>query len=92
MMLELKERDVKMLVEFISGAAHGSRERGLEDEAEELERVEGELRAALREVCDHVPDWGTIRPADGAPGIVDVECRQCYRSGSTRIEEEDIQW
>ena len=40
--------------------------------------------------CHHEPDWSTLTPADGAPGIVDVCCRKCNRSGSMRIDSNDV--
>lgn len=40
---------------------------------------------------EHKPEWGTLQPADGAPGIVDVWCA-CGLSGSVAIEPSDIQW
>lgn len=43
--------------------------------------------------CDHAPDWSTVTPADGAPGIVDVCCRKCRGCcGSVRIDPDDIDW
>lgn len=42
--------------------------------------------------CEHKEiDWSSVRPADGAPGIVDVWCK-CGQSGSVRIDPDDIQW
>jgi hypothetical protein len=42
--------------------------------------------------CKHKEvDWSSVRPADGAPGIVDVWCK-CGQSGSVRIDPEEIQW
>jgi hypothetical protein len=43
-------------------------------------------------LCDHEPDMATVTPADGSPGIVDVTCRKCGRSGATRIDPEAIDW
>lgn len=42
--------------------------------------------------CNHIPDWKSVFPADGAPGIVDVWCTQCGLSGSIPLALEDIQW
>ena len=49
------------------------------------------------EVCpktegEHMPDWSAVTPADGAPGIVDVPCCNCGRSGSVAINPGDVQW
>ena len=44
-----------------------------------------------RQSCKHEPEWDTVAPADGAPGIVDVWCR-CGISGSVRIDPAEIQW
>jgi hypothetical protein len=43
----------------------------------------------------HEPDWSTLTNALGvgaAPGIVDVACKHCGHSGSTRVLPEDINW
>jgi len=39
---------------------------------------------------EHEPAMSTLRPADGAEGIVDVNCRLCGLSGSCRINPKDI--
>lgn len=64
---------------------------GVEDNAaQELVHV---IEAQLADdTCAHEPDWTTIQPADGAPGIVDVNCRLCGISGSTRVAKDDIDW
>lgn len=40
---------------------------------------------------EHEPQWDTLQPADGAPGVVDVWC-ECGLSGSIRIDPNFIQW
>ena len=48
------------------------------------------------EVCpeggEHVPDYTAVTVADGMPGVVDVPCLNCGRSGSARIDPDTIQW
>ncbi len=44
----------------------------------------------------HQPDWGTLSISyDGGVGYIDVECKDCGRSGcigSTNTLQEDINW
>ncbi len=42
--------------------------------------------------CTHVPDRLSARQADGASGIVDVQCSKCGTWGSATWEPEDVQW
>ena len=44
------------------------------------------------EVCQHDPVWASVAAADSCDGIVDISCRNCGASGSTIIEEKDINW
>ena len=41
---------------------------------------------------EHMPQWDNITPAEGMPGVVDVPCIHCGRSGSVRIDGNDVQW
>lgn len=43
-------------------------------------------------MCNHEPDFECMRPADGAPGVLDVPCLKCGILGSVRVPCEDIQW
>jgi hypothetical protein len=38
----------------------------------------------------HVPDLSTIQQANGAEGVIDVNCKVCGVSGSMRIDPKDI--
>lgn len=40
----------------------------------------------------HEIDWSTARPADGAPGIMDVWCSRCGESGSVRVDPDEVNW
>ncbi len=53
---------------------------------------EGGERSTVATFCKHRPDTRTLSPADGAPGIVDVLCLECGRSGSVRVALDEIQW
>ena len=41
---------------------------------------------------DHTLDWSTARPADGAPGVMDIWCSVCGESGSFRVDADDVNW
>jgi hypothetical protein len=40
----------------------------------------------------HLPDFNTILMADDTLGVIDISCSRCGRSGSVRINPEDINW
>ena len=42
--------------------------------------------------CEHDPVWASAACADSCDGIIDITCRNCGASGSTMIEEKDINW
>lgn len=40
----------------------------------------------------HVPDSTSIAPVHGMEFVVDINCKACGQSGSTRIEPTEIAW
>ena len=46
----------------------------------------------VTEECQHDPVWASAVAADSCDGIIDIICRQCGASGSTALEEGDINW
>ena len=49
------------------------------------------------EICpktggEHIPDFTAITVPSDCPGVVDVPCLNCGRSGSAPIDPDDINW
>ena len=40
----------------------------------------------------HKPDWRTIQPVPGMPGVVDVWCSACGQRGSFSVLAGDVHW
>lgn len=43
-------------------------------------------------VCVHEPDWVSMKPSPDSEAVVDVWCRKCGQSGSTRVTVKEVQW
>ena len=67
-------------------------------EADVGEAVSEETQCADSPTGRHMPDPKSVRPADGAgrnrgtDWLIDVNCLHCGRSGSMRIDPNDLQW